>query len=590
MFTANCFERCWVNGVSVSRMMEQFSGSEWVTIVLRKLLSYRYTFALFRCFLFLVVLSGPAIVAVQADQLSSDSLEPIRFQLRWHHQFQFSGYYAAKEKGFYEEAGFDVTLVAGSPDRQPVTEVLAGRAQFAEGNSEVLYARLRGEPLVALASIFQHSPSVLIALASSGIDSPKDLMGKRVMSVGGEGDASFLAMFHREGVDVSTIDLVDSSYLIQDLVDGKTDAFNAYLTNELFYLEEQGVLYNVISPRDYSIDFYSDILFTREDTAIESPERVERFRQATLRGWKYALAYPEEMIQIIRDRYNDEKSTNHMRFEALSVHGLIMPDLVEIGYINPVRIQLMANTFLDNGMVDNLDHLSGFIFVDAEERPNGMRTPIVIVVVFFVALILVTMVLALFNHRLQNEIRERKLVEEKLGKLADTDPLTNLLNRRGFLKHYAEELVRAQRYSDVFSIILIDLDLFKKVNDRYGHEAGDRVLVSVADLLREDTRESDFCGRFGGEEFILLLPNTSLTEATAYAQRLCQHIGDNEVQLRNDDSVNITASAGVAEWLLDDRGEATILRADKALYRAKHNGRNQVAAWDFNLDGDGFIG
>ena len=564
-------------------------GAGRVTIVSRKLPSSSNVVNLFSCILFVAALGYPAFVAAQADRLISNSLDPVRFQLRWHHQFQFAGYYAAKEKGFYEDAGFDVTLVAGSPSRQPVTEVLAGRAQFAEGNSEVLYSRLQGEPLVALASIFQHSPSVLIALASSGIESPQDLVGKRVMSVGGEGDASFLAMFHREGVDISAVNLVDSSYLIQDLVDGKTDAFNAYLTNEPFYLEEQGVLYNVISPRDYNIDFYSDILFTREDAATESPERVERFRQATLRGWRYALAYPEEMIQIIRDRYNDDKTIHHMRFEALSVQSLIVPDLVEVGYINPVRIQLMANTFLEHGMVNSLDNLEGFIFSDAEDSPSGMRSLIVTVLVFFFALLVVAIILALFNRRLQNEIQERKLVEEKLGKLADTDPLTNLLNRRGFSKRYTDELVRAQRYGDVFSIILIDLDLFKKVNDRYGHEAGDRVLVSVADLLREDTRESDFCGRFGGEEFILLLPKTPLAEATVYARRLCQHIGDNKVQLRNDDLVNVTASAGVAEWLPEDKEEATILRADKALYRAKDNGRNQVVIWNESLDGDGFI-
>lgn len=553
-----------------------------------KLPNYSNIVGLFRYCLLIVALCCSSFAAAEADKLISGSLEPIRFQLRWHHQFQFAGYYAAKEKGFYEDAGFDVTLVAGSPGLQPVTEVLAGRAQFAEGNSEVLYSRLQGEPLVALASIFQHSPSVLITLASSGIDRPRDLIGKRVMSIGGEGDVSFRAMFHREGVDISGISLIDSSYQIQDLVDGKTDAFSAYLTNEPFYLEEQGILYNVISPRDYNIDFYSAILFTREDAATKSPERVERFRQATLRGWKYALTHPEEMIQVIRERYNGDKTMNHMRFEALSVQGLIMPDLVDVGYINPVRMQLMADTFLERGMVDNLDYLEGFIFADADDFSAGMHSLMITVGIFFVLLLLVAMILALFNHRLQNEIRERKLVEEKLGTLADTDPLTDLLNRRGFSKRYAEELARAQRYSDIFSIILIDLDLFKKVNDRYGHEAGDRVLVSVAELLRENTRESDFCGRFGGEEFILLLPNTSLAEATVYARRLCQRIGDNEVQLRDDSLVTITASAGVAEWLLEDKGEATILRADKALYRAKNNGRNQVVTWDSGLDGDGF--
>ncbi|ARN76358.1 hypothetical protein BST96_09635 [Oceanicoccus sagamiensis] len=519
----------------------------------------------------------------QKDQLISSKLDPIRFQLRWHHQFQFAGYYAAKEKGFYERAGFDVTLVAGSPEVEPVTEVLAGRAHYAEGNSEVLYSRLKGEPLVAMAVIFQHSPSVLLALKSSGIATPQDLVGKRVMSVGGQGDAVFLAMMNKQKVPVEQVEIIGSSYQIDDLVQGKTDAFNSYLTNEPFYLEQQGVPYNIIAPKDYGVDFYSDILFTTEEEANNNPERVRRFKEATLQGWKYAFANPEEIIQIIREKYNDTKTLNHMRFEALSIQGLIMPDLVEIGYINQERFEAMAQVFLQQGMIDNLDALEGFIFDEEEGVSDEVYSLLIAACLFLVAALLVAMVLALFNHRLQNEIQERKTVETKLMQLADTDDLTQLLNRRAFTKRYNDELVRAQRYGDIFSVLLLDLDLFKKVNDRYGHEAGDRVLKAVADLLREDTRESDICGRFGGEEFILLLPKTPLAEAVVYAERLCQHFRQYPIGLRDDKSVTITASIGVVEWSKDDVDEATILKADKALYKAKSEGRDQVAIYNDSL-------
>lgn len=559
-----------------------------MTEMIKKLSNYRKLATLFRYCFFLGLLFYPAIVVAQAGQLSSAALEPIRVQLRWYHQFQYAGYYAAKEKGFYEEAGFDVTLVAGSTELMPVKEVLAGRAQFGSSNGQILLSRLQGEALVALAAIFQHSPSVLITLASSGIKTPQDLIGRRIMSLGGHSDVSLIAMLHQEGIQLDEVELVGSSFQIQDLVDSKIDAFHGYLTNEPFELEKQGVLYNVINPRDYNIDFYSDILFTREDVARKSPERVERFRQATLKGWKYALAYPEEIIQLIKKEYNSEKSIDHLRFEALSVRGLMMPHFSEIGYINPIRIKLMAKVFLDLDIVDNLDNLDGLIFESDTGLSSEVRSAIVFILTFVIVLLAVSGLLVIFNRRLQSEIRERKLVEEKLETLAYTDPLTNLLNRRGFSTRYADELMRAQRYGDVFSVILIDLDLFKKVNDQYGHESGDRVLVSVADLLLKDTRETDFCGRFGGEEFILLLPNTSLVEATVYARRLCQHIGDNNVRLQNGSLVTITASAGVTEWLSEDKGEATIRRADQALYHAKNNGRNQVVASDFGLDVAGF--
>ena len=540
----------------------------------------------YRCRLFVsafLLLTFCSNLVVNSDTLIPTKLESVRFQLRWHHQFQFAGYYAAKEQGFYRDAGFDVALVAGSPELQPVNEVLAGRAEFAVGNSEVLLARLQGKPLVALAVVFQHSPSVLLTLKKSLITAPQELIGKRVMSVGGEADASFFAMFHNQAVDTGEVDFINSSYRIEDLVEGKTDAFNSYLTNEPYYLESLGLEYNIINPRDYGVDFYSDIIFTTDAQARRNPERTERFKQATLRGWEYALANPEQLIQLIHEKYNQQRALNHLRFEALSVRSLILPELIEVGYINPQRMDSMARVFVKLGMAGSVDNLEGFIFERQDKLSEDVISLLIAILIFLVAALLVALLLALFNHRLQNEVKERRFVEEKLTQLADTDYLTQLLNRRAFATRFNEELVRANRYGDVFSILLIDLDLFKNINDQYGHEAGDRVLLSVARLLERDTRETDVCGRFGGEEFILLLPKTPISEAGIYARRLCKEIRDQAILLRSGEVVGITASIGVAEWLPADKGETTIIRADKALYDAKSKGRDQVAIWKVGL-------
>jgi diguanylate cyclase (GGDEF)-like protein len=189
----------------------------------------------------------------------------------------------------------------------------------------------------------------------------------------------------------------------------------------------------------------------------------------------------------------------------------------------------------------------------------------------------------LFNHRLQKEVDERRAAEEKLKHLADTDSLTGLLNRRAFTQRYNAELARAQRYSDVFSIILIDLDFFKRINDTYGHKAGDTVLAKTAELLQENTRESDICCRFGGEEFILLLPKTAVAEARVYANRLCQKIRAQSISIGDDEVVSVAASIGVVEWATEDSGETTIIKADKALYSAKKHGRDQVVVWGAGL-------
>ena len=142
----------------------------------------------------------------------------VDLQLRWHHQFQFAGYYAAVEKGFYREEGLDVRLHAGDPTHQPVQEVLSGHAQYAEGNSEVLFQRLKGKPIVALAAIFQHSPSVLLARQDSGIASVHDLIGKKVMLMNTADDADFLTMFLSEGVSLAQVRIIPSSYNLDDLV------------------------------------------------------------------------------------------------------------------------------------------------------------------------------------------------------------------------------------------------------------------------------------------------------------------------------------------------------------------------------------
>lgn len=538
----------------------------------------------------IIPLLSTARLSVAQTLLEARDPVPIRFQLRWHHQFQFAGYYAAKEKGFYEKAGFDVELIAGSPDKQPVSEVLTGRAQYAQGNSEVLYSRLKGEPLVVLATIFQQSPSVILTLKSSGIEHPVDLIGRRLMGVQGVSDVDFRAMLASENVNLNSIDFIDSSYQIEDLIDKKTDAFNAYLTNEPFYLEERGVSFNVINPADYGVNFYSDMLFTSEQEVRLHPGRAERFKQATIDGWKYALANPEEIIQLIREKYNDQKTLNHMRFEALSVISLIMPELIEIGYINTSRFESMAKTFLEHGLVTGIEHYDGFIFSPKDKDNQWILNFLMVVGVILVAVILIFGLAAYSNTRQQSKIDERREEEEKLGLLTNKDPLTQLLNRRAFESKYYEELIRAQRYGDVFSILIVDIDEIKTLDELHGENTKEATIIALAKLLMNDSRDSDFLGRYTGEEFVLLLPKTTITEAENYSMRLCHFIEDNPVSIAGPQTLgsealgvkplSLTLSIGVAQWKPEDNEEDTLINAEKALFKAKTNGKNQVAVWD----------
>jgi diguanylate cyclase (GGDEF)-like protein/PAS domain S-box-containing protein len=348
----------------------------------------------------------------------SASAEPIHLQLRWHHQFQFAGYYAALEKGYYKDAGLDVIIHEGTPAKKPVQEVLQGHAQYGESNSELLLERLRGAPLVALAAIYQHSPSVLIARKDAGIFSPDALVGKKIMLLDKTVDADFVAMFNNEGIDISRLHVIPSSYEIRDLVDGKVDAFNSYLSNEPYFLKQQGVEFTVLNPRNYGVDFYSDILFTTEEELNHHPERVKAFRQASLEGWYYAMDHPQEIIDLLVNKYKVNKSRDHLAFEADTIRSLIIPDVIDLGHMNPWRWRHMAETFVKAGMVENDKFLQGFSYdpdPKADQEKLLRYIKIAIIVTFLTGVITLTLLASYRALKRKNEIAARN---EKLLRLA----------------------------------------------------------------------------------------------------------------------------------------------------------------------------
>ena len=521
---------------------------------------------------FLTLISLYPPLSTSAD---TEDLEPITVQLRWHHQFQFAGYYAAKSQGYYRDAGFDVTILNGSPTHQPVTEVLAGRAQFGVGNSEVILARLRGEPLQVLAATFQHSPSVLLSLKESNIHTPKDLIGKRMMSVGKEADTDLLAMLSATKVSPSQLIMQSSSYDINDLVRGKTDAFNSYISNEPFYLEERGIEYNVMKPIDYGIDFYNDLIFTTEQEIAKDPDRAIRFKNATLKGWEYALQHPTEIIHLIKRQYGSSKSLNHLRFEAIATNELIMPTMIELGHINPKRMHRMAELFMVQGSVDSLKNYQGFVF-DPSEHLQANSESIYLWIVVAVLALAGCFVLLTYSKNLKSELKIHLKNEEQLHQQAYTDSLTRLLNRRVFDQQLVFAKEKLMRFDELFTLILMDIDHFKQINDKHGHEAGDQVLKKVSEVFTDMTRNTDYCARFGGEEFIILLPHTDLQSASKLAEKIRQHFENLTISLANGSPLQITASFGVAEANHNNIHLDVLSQADTALYKAKESGRNRV--------------
>lgn len=176
--------------------------------------------------------------------------------------------------------------------------------------------------------------------------------------------------------------------------------------------------------------------------------------------------------------------------------------------------------------------------------------------------------------RVRAALREKER-QDLLEKWATTDPLTGLMNRRHFFELADRELEQTRRSNRPLSFIMLDIDHFKKVNDEHGHLVGDAAIIQIAELLKQELRKVDFCGRYGGEEFVLCLPDTPLQGALELGERIRQEVEKLEIDTKDDNLLHITASLGVAENQQDPNVEAILKRADQALYEAKAAGRNQ---------------
>ena len=177
-------------------------------------------------------------------------------------------------------------------------------------------------------------------------------------------------------------------------------------------------------------------------------------------------------------------------------------------------------------------------------------------------------------------VLQSKSNQEELERLVNYDSLTGLYNRRSIFRLLDEQIGYSNRYKESFSISVLDIDHFKKVNDTYGHLIGDDVLGKIADILLQQIRGADFAGRYGGEEFILVLPRTELSSAMVIAERIRKSIESVEMQDSDGSTFYITVSQGISAYKPDEDRDSLIARADEALYKAKDNGRNRVEASD----------
>ncbi len=628
--------------------------------------------------------------------------QDVVLQLKWKHQFQFAGFYAAQTQGYFADEGLNVEIRELNPNKSPLESVVDGEAQFGISDSSLVLARLQGKKPVVLAAIFQTSPLVLATLKSSQLVSPLDLKNKRVMYIKDADDAVLQAMFSEFSMTSKDITHVPHSFNNQDLIDGRVDAISVYSTSQPFDFKNAGIEIDLIAPSSYGIDFYGDMIFVEESYFKANSQQVLAFRRAALKGWRYALKNPEKMAVWIHNNLTPDMSIEHLLFEAEMTARIIHASAIELGYFSPNRLLRIADIYKNTGKAPDSASLEGIHYLDHINQPvvsdewlkagavallvlsifvgfqyynnlrlrarvkektqelsrtnDAMQDYLRVINQWVHACILSPdlnfimaskawanltqytaeelintpfrnlltnpdcnqfqqMKAAINDNRLWSgelqihdkqgtnswlsitiqpdfrvddvedgvalvatDISDKKRVEH----LSRTDSLTGLSNRRHFDEAIEREILRCRRERTPLSLIMLDVDFFKQYNDAYGHLEGDHCLQKVAAVIRLCAkRPADLTARFGGEEFVVLLPGSDLQGANSVALQIQQKI--RSVQLEHKASSVapfITLSMGVASFDAETLTSADQLieQADLRMYNAKSNGRNQISS------------
>ena len=287
------------------------------------------------------------------------ALEKVSLQLLWKHQFEFAGFYIAKEKGFYKDVGLDITFKEYEFGVNIVQDVLSNKTNIGIGRSSLVLDKLKGKDVTLLFATFQNSPYVLISKKRDDLNSVQDFKNKRIMlSDDLESLAAISTMMKINNLSQDDYEVLQHSFEISDLINNNTDLMTTYLSNEPYYLEEQGVSYNVFNPKDYGISFYSDIVFTSKKFADTNPRLVQKFDEASLKGWKYAFENIDETIEIILQKYNSQNKTKDaLKYEARILKGLAYQYGVELGDIDDLHIREIANLYRLLGMTNTSNHV-----------------------------------------------------------------------------------------------------------------------------------------------------------------------------------------------------------------------------------------
>jgi len=727
------------------------------------------------------------------------SNDNIVLQLRGKSSFRFAGFYMAKEKGFYKDRDLNVTFKVPKNSQNLIESVLNDDAQYGISGSSLIYYKLKNYPIVALMPIF--SKSLLSILSNSrNVRQLKDLQNKTAfIDISNKDNISIITLLHLCGIDAKKIRYKNSQNDIDDIIHKSDAIFSVSVDEQPFYLKERDVYFKLFKPSDYGLNFYGDMLFTSEKELAYHSQRTQRFLEASIKGWKYALSHIDETINTIMQKYNDDSNLTYKflkyqvklygeyiskdfsfqknkileikrlykvlkkihndfdyddfvynphlitkeekefvkdhKFICVSTYSWAPFNLLIDGKLSGIsvdywkivkkRLNLKTSCILKKsfsevlnsiknkkaditlsttitkdrekyavfskpyvtfpivittrnsvGFISSIKSIKDKVFaaplgytttkilkenypniklvmtkdidqalsyvsqkkayavlgilpvvaykinnfpsnnlkiagttkydfpvrfmvrkdyaelipsinrvidtIDKKEKELIYRKWIMVnmqngypkekVFRIYIVAIIIILILLLWMTTLSIQISKRKKIEKKLEKLAIYDKLTSIFNRYKIDISMEEQLEIAKRYGKKLSFIFFDIDFFKKVNDTFGHKAGDTVLKEIVDIVKRKIRKSDIFGRWGGEEFVVILPENDIKHANMFAELLRKEI-ENHHFLKVG---NITCSFGVTNIAQNDTIDDIMKRLDEALYRAKNSGRNRV--------------
>ncbi|MGB6328855.1 MAG: ABC transporter substrate-binding protein [Halarcobacter sp.] len=625
--------------------------------------------------------------------LFAKPLKKVVLQLNWLNQFQFAGYYMAKEKGFYKEVGLDVEIRELDKNIKLSEIEKNDMYDFSIARSSLIIDKINGRDVVALAAIFQESPLMLLTRKDSNINKPEDLKNKKIMITPDvKNSASILAMLYSKGFYNKDFTLLKHSFNIENLINKKVDAMVAYLSNEPIIMKNRNIEYNIIHPKNYGFNFYSDILFTSSKFIKKNPTSTMNFVEASLKGWSYAFENMTETAELIFKKYNTlNKSMIHLIKEGEILRKLAYADHddhdIQIGCIEKEKLIEMSSIFKVLGLVDKDLDIDSFVY---ELNPHGTivfeltsneKNALIIVLFFSIFLFILIFILLkeirksrdllntvinstndyifyknsnfkyigcndafakfvgkrkseiigctdvdLFNKSnakkfKENDIRTLKegtsqtyeewipyqgeevllqikkipftyskkegkgivgtsrditalyKINEKLREQTYIDELTSIYNRKAYREKVKEHLDLFKRYKNIFSLMMLDIDDFKNINDTYGHDIGDKVLIEMTKTIKKNIRTSDIFFRIGGEEFIILIPELNVKNTFALAEKIKDEIRNMKVI----DNTVITVSIGLVQVQKNDNIDTLFKRVDDLLYKSKKNGKNCIS-------------